>query len=37
MRLYRTSQSPYKSWVFPINFEFDRGKQKNDSGEQGHA
>ena len=31
IRLYRTRQSPYKNWVFPINLEFDRGKQKNDS------
>ena len=37
IRWYRTKQSPYKNWVFPINREFDRSKNKNDSREQGSA
>ena len=37
IRWYRTEQSPYKNWVFPINRVFDRGKNKNDSREQGSA
>ena len=36
IRLYRTKESPYKDWVFPVNLEFDRGKTRNDSREQGN-
>ncbi len=37
IRLYRTKESPYKNWVFPINLEFARGKHKNESRAQGDA
>ena len=37
IRWYRTEQSPYKNWAFPINRVFDRGKNKNDSRGQGNA
>ena len=37
VRLCRTKQSPYKNWVFPINFGFDRSKNKDDSREQGNT
>ena len=31
LRLYRTKESPYKDWVFPINLEFARDRQQGDS------
>lgn len=37
IRLYRTKESPYKNWVFPINLDFARGKQRSDSRAQGDA
>lgn len=30
LRMYRTSESPYKDWVFPTNFEFARDQQQSD-------
>jgi hypothetical protein len=37
IRLYRSKESPDKNWVFPINLEFDGGKQKNVSRAKGDA